>query len=51
MYKAIYSELYHDITHPDGIIEVLNTYATKDGEIYMIIRVNGDRSLTNISVL
>ncbi|NJK78140.1 MAG: hypothetical protein HC944_04990 [Nanoarchaeota archaeon] len=33
------------LTHPDGSIEELNTYATKDGEIYMIIQVNGESQI------
>lgn len=34
-----------NLTHPDGVIEELNTYATKDGEIYMIIQVNGESQI------
>ena len=33
------------LTHPDGAIEELNTYATKDGEIYMIIQVTGESQI------
>jgi len=33
------------LTHPDGEIEELNTYATKDGEIYMIIQIDGESQI------
>lgn len=33
------------LTHPNGVVEELNTYATKDGEIYMIIQVNGESQI------